>query len=72
VRERLADELGVDPSTELRDLHQAILTDTPSLAPAAPTARPRNDLPGDIPDFIGRADEVDQLLALLPKSETAW
>lgn len=61
VRDRLADELGVDPSNELRDLHQAILTNDAALTMPAPVRR-RNDLPGDIPDFIGRADELHRLL----------
>ena len=65
VRAVLADELGADPSPELRDLHQAILTDDQSLAIPVPTRPRRNDLPGDIPDFVGRAEEFDRLLAVL-------
>lgn len=34
TRERLADELGLDPSAELRDLEAAILRQDPSLAPS--------------------------------------
>ena len=42
LAEMLADELGVDPGPALRALHQAILTDDPSLnAPAAGPYRPR-------------------------------
>jgi DNA-binding SARP family transcriptional activator len=71
VRKRLADELGVDPSAEIRDLHQAILIDDPSLTVTPPVARGRNDLPGDIPDFVGRTAEFDRLLALVPAAATA-
>jgi hypothetical protein len=50
VRSRLADELGVEPGTELRSLHQAILRG--ELPPAAaPTHHPRPSpaqLPADI------------------------
>jgi DNA-binding SARP family transcriptional activator len=38
VRQRLADELGTDPSSPLRTLHQQILTADPALA--APTQQP--------------------------------
>ncbi|HEX4724032.1 MAG TPA: BTAD domain-containing putative transcriptional regulator [Pseudonocardiaceae bacterium] len=70
VRTLLADELGTDPSPELRDLHQSILTDDPALAIPA-TSPHRNDLPGDISDFVGRAAEFDRLLAVLATSAKA-
>lgn len=81
----LADELGVDPGTELRALHEAMLHNDPKLASAggrttatgsgtglAWTVR-RNDLPGDIPDFTGRQPELRALLAAVPEQpdETA-
>jgi DNA-binding SARP family transcriptional activator/tetratricopeptide (TPR) repeat protein len=37
VRQRLADELGTDPSTALQELHQRILTADPTLALTSPT-----------------------------------
>jgi DNA-binding SARP family transcriptional activator/tetratricopeptide (TPR) repeat protein len=58
----LADELGTDPSPDLRELHQQILTNTVDSPPPAAPAPARNDLPGDIADFEGRAAELDQLL----------
>jgi DNA-binding SARP family transcriptional activator len=61
IRRRLADELGVDPGPELSELHQRILRADPAVA-APVTAPVRNDLPGDIADFTGRADELTRLL----------
>lgn len=54
TRRRLADELGVDPSPELRDAHTALLVeetgagDPPSTAP--------NMLPPDVSDYTGREE----------------
>jgi len=67
---RLADELGVDPGPQLRELHQRILSTDPALAAertgAAPTRSPRlRQLPGSIPNFVGRTAELDQLTARL-------
>lgn len=73
TRKRLADELGTDPGTELRQLHQAILQGAPR--PAEPTdpppsARPRSapmlaHLPLDVPAFTGRQEELAQLDKIL-------
>nr|WP_264085107.1 BTAD domain-containing putative transcriptional regulator [Kibdelosporangium phytohabitans] len=58
---RLAEELGVDPGSDLRAAHQAVLNDeVPS--PPARRAVPRQ-LPADLPWFIGRRNR----LALLDK-----
>ena len=68
----LAEELGIDPGTELRELHQAILTSDPTLtitgrAPGstrqsslAPRVVPRQ-LPPPSTNFVGRAAEVQRL-----------
>ncbi|MFB9903149.1 AfsR/SARP family transcriptional regulator [Allokutzneria oryzae] len=62
----LADELGADPSPPLRQVHHQILVGDPDLLRPAPSTvapvAPRSDLPGDVADFTGRADEVRQLL----------
>ncbi|WP_162184778.1 AfsR/SARP family transcriptional regulator [Allokutzneria albata] len=58
VRNCLAEELGTDPGPALRRLHQQILREDPALALTAP----RSDLPGDVADFTGRADEIQRLL----------
>ena len=79
LRGRLVDELGVEPSEPVRNLHTQILGADPALsapAPAAPgapaatgvrqaaTGGGRNLLPADTGVFIGRGEELDQLLAL--------
>ena len=59
VRSRLVDELGVEPSKALRELHQAILRQDPALdaAPAGPSeGRARRA-------FVGREAELAELLA---------
>ncbi|WP_203719355.1 BTAD domain-containing putative transcriptional regulator [Asanoa siamensis] len=58
-RRRLADELGADPSTELRDAHLAVLRGE---------ARPRTtrgNLRAALTSFVGRDDELDQVDGLL-------
>ncbi|MET9913935.1 BTAD domain-containing putative transcriptional regulator [Streptomyces sp. NPDC006476] len=72
-RKRLADELGADPGTELRHLHQAILQDAARPAEATdppPSVRPRSapilaHLPLDVPSFTGRQEELAQLDKIL-------
>jgi DNA-binding SARP family transcriptional activator len=68
AREVIAEELGVDPGPELQRLYQQILAaDAENLAPAAllPAAveplPPLAQLPADIPDFTGRAEQVQDL-----------
>lgn len=70
----LDDELGVEPSAPVRDLHQRILTDDPSLHTGQAAHResavvPRQ-LPAGISDFTGRTDLLAQLDALLPSDDT--
>lgn len=75
ARNRISDELGVDPGAELRQLYHQILNaddDQPvmPLTPAdpvpvlAPPPVPAQ-LPADIPDFTGRSEQVGQLRELL-------
>jgi DNA-binding transcriptional ArsR family regulator len=52
VRRRLADDLGIAPSSEMRDAHTAALQ-----ADARPGAVPMQ-LPPDVPDFTGRDAEL--------------
>ncbi|MGH3345219.1 MAG: BTAD domain-containing putative transcriptional regulator [Carbonactinosporaceae bacterium] len=76
LRARLASELGIDPSPQLSQTHEAMLRGDPALAPpAAPVLagvgyphRPPlpAQLPPDIPDFTGRADALSTLSAFLP------
>ncbi|MFG1929689.1 BTAD domain-containing putative transcriptional regulator [Mycobacterium sp. NPDC048908] len=64
VRDRLADELGVDPSPSLREVYQTILVGEPAQKPA-PVSRPQSDLPRRTTTFIGRAQEVRRVTAAL-------
>ncbi|MFG1914998.1 BTAD domain-containing putative transcriptional regulator [Micromonospora sp. NPDC048898] len=67
VRERLADELGIDPSAELTDLHERILRHDLTLTRperfAPRVTRGRADaphaLPFDVRDFAGRDSELE-------------
>lgn len=76
-RARLADELGTEPGSELRELHEAVLRGSavPRIA-ASPAAENRRDLgvvcpvpaqlPADVPAFAGRTEHLTRLDALLP------
>jgi DNA-binding SARP family transcriptional activator len=64
ARRTLVAELGLEPGEELRQLHQKLLVDDPTLSgprqpspAAAPSAAPR-ELPPDVPDFTGRQDAL--------------
>jgi len=71
ARNKIADELGVDPGAELRQLYQQLLTadDERAVIPLAlgdprPVPAPAPvpaQLPADIPDFTGRSGQVAQL-----------
>ncbi len=68
----LADELGIDPGVELRDLHLRLLGD-PEPPVAGPAAEPAtqveipHQLPADLPGFAGRRDLLDRLDGLLER-----
>jgi predicted ATPase/DNA-binding SARP family transcriptional activator len=72
VRTTLADELGADPGTRLRDLHVSVLrgdsVDPAAKAtavPVAPPAAPRSNLRAPMTSFVGRRDDVAELTRLL-------
>ncbi|WP_030165184.1 AfsR/SARP family transcriptional regulator [Streptomyces sp. NRRL S-813] len=76
TRRLLADELGVDPRPELRELQQRILRADPALAePSAPAPEPTAtpvrpaQLPATVPDFTGRASFVVELSEVLASAE---
>jgi DNA-binding SARP family transcriptional activator len=81
TRRILADEIGVDPGPELRQLHQRILDADPTLhAPfstteaggSVPAATPApQQLPRDLSTFVGRDRELANLRALLETDDTA-
>ncbi|MFC7584781.1 ATP-binding protein [Nonomuraea antimicrobica] len=76
LREALVEQQGLDPGREFAALEQAILRDDPALqapqpqpqaqAEARQPARRANFLPYDIPDFAGRAAELERIAAHRP------
>src|SRR5262249_15117149 len=58
ARQMLADELGLDPSPELRELERMILAHDPGLAVRTMPATPRSSLPFQPTPFIGREEEL--------------
>ena len=84
ARQVLIDELGVEPSRQLRDLHERILANDPTLmlagAPAVPvqTARvPTPTTPPPVPALLGRDAEMDALRAAVTdvsagRGRTVW
>ncbi|MYS44767.1 helix-turn-helix domain-containing protein [Streptomyces sp. SID5998] len=70
TRRLLADELGVDPRPELRELQQRILQADPALAePSAPAPMSPAQLPASVPDFTGRAASVAELSEVLASAQ---
>ncbi|MFF3911480.1 BTAD domain-containing putative transcriptional regulator [Streptomyces sp. NPDC001848] len=76
TRRLLADELGVDPGPDLKELQQRILQADPTLAePSAPAPEPSAtpvrpaQLPATVPDFTGRAAFVAELSEVLASAE---
>ncbi len=70
-RQRLADELGLEPSAALRDLEGDILTQAPHVAPAeppAPSPPTEGNLAPAITTFVGREDDVAGLVGLLTRA----
>ena len=70
-RERLVDELGVEPSAALQHLYAQILDGSlaeaqqPAAAVTVRQARPvPNQLPPDLADFTGRTEQVDLVVTL--------
>ncbi|MFD0466976.1 BTAD domain-containing putative transcriptional regulator [Nonomuraea thailandensis] len=63
LRERLADELGLDPGPELVALHQAILGQDPALS--VPADRPVTNLPAPVSKLIGRDEALTEVCGLV-------
>ena len=76
IRRELADELGVDPSPELQQVHLALLRGEAEparsavalAAPPKPTATLRGTSPARLTSFIGRDSELATALDLLGTS----
>jgi predicted ATPase/DNA-binding SARP family transcriptional activator len=65
ARRMLADELGLEPSPELRELERMILAHDPGLAAPTMRAPPRSNLPLQPTPFIGRVEELAAVLELV-------
>jgi predicted ATPase/DNA-binding SARP family transcriptional activator len=70
LRERLAEELGIDPSAELQAVHVAVLrgeapTPAGALAGEPAPAAPRTNLRAQITSFIGRGDDLARIAKVL-------
>ncbi|MFD0517378.1 ATP-binding protein [Paractinoplanes durhamensis] len=57
TRARLADQLGIDPSAELAELHLELLRAVPPPA--------RGNLPAEVSSFVGRERDVREVRALI-------
>ncbi len=66
LRDRLADELGLDPSPELVALHRRILEQDAGLSAPPKAAIIRNSLPAQLDELVGRAEALTELRTLLP------
>ncbi|PWR09833.1 transcriptional regulator [Micromonospora acroterricola] len=67
LRDRLADELGLDPGPELVALHRRILEQDAGLSAPPKAAIIRNSLPAQLDELVGRAEALTELRALLPR-----
>lgn len=65
LRERLVDELGIDPSPEIQELEDRILTQDPTLLPQPNT--PTN-VPAALSETIGRERELEQISSFLDRN----
>lgn len=69
MRRRLADELGVDPSSRLQQIHADLLAGTDSQRPAAAGLGVPQQLPTDSRAFTGRSDTLARLDALAGRGD---
>ncbi|ACU70308.1 transcriptional regulator, winged helix family [Catenulispora acidiphila DSM 44928] len=68
VRRALADQLGIDPSKDLAEVHLAVLRSDPALAPPALEHAPRTNLKSRLTSFVGRDEEVTRIGKMLDAS----
>jgi DNA-binding SARP family transcriptional activator/tetratricopeptide (TPR) repeat protein len=76
LRRTLGEELGIDPSRDLRDLETSILQQDPSLDASAPAAAALvapvpAQLPPAVPGFTGRGRELARLDAIAARAALA-
>ena len=65
----LRDELGLEPSEELRALEAAILNQDPALAETPSAASPRAAVPVPASSLVGREEELAKLAALVSRGD---
>jgi predicted ATPase/DNA-binding SARP family transcriptional activator/tetratricopeptide (TPR) repeat protein len=63
ARRALADDLGVDPSPALAEVHLSILRGEATAPGSAPA--PRTNLPAQLTSFVGREEEIERVGELL-------
>ncbi|WP_194817023.1 BTAD domain-containing putative transcriptional regulator [Nocardia sp. XZ_19_385] len=71
IRERLGDELGVDPSAELREIHLALLRgelDRSAMTRTVVSEAVVSRIPVQRTSFVGREEELARVTALLAES----
>ncbi|MEV0719542.1 BTAD domain-containing putative transcriptional regulator, partial [Asanoa sp. NPDC050611] len=70
MRRQLAEELGIEPGAEMRELHARILAGDAVAGPGpAPVPAVPRQLPAEVSGFAGRAGEISRLHALLDEQE---
>jgi predicted ATPase len=69
ARELLVEELGIEPSAELRDLNKRLLNQDPTLAAPEPGQDADVRLPWPATPLIGREREVEEIAALLQRED---
>ena len=65
ARRVLSEELALEPGPELRRLQEAILAHDPAIAPVSAAPRRRGNLPAPSTSFVGRDEEVGDIVELL-------
>jgi predicted ATPase/DNA-binding SARP family transcriptional activator len=65
ARRVLSEELALEPGPDLRRLQEAILTHDPAIAPGAVAPRRRSNLPAPSTSFVGREQDVADVVELL-------
>jgi predicted ATPase/DNA-binding SARP family transcriptional activator len=69
ARRTFVEELGIEPSPELRELEAGILRQDPALAVSPAEGRPPTNLPAPPTPLVGRERELDEAAALLLRSD---
>ncbi|NYH41518.1 putative ATPase/DNA-binding SARP family transcriptional activator [Micromonospora jinlongensis] len=67
LRDRLAEELGLDPGPELVALHRRILEQDAALSAPPKATVIRTSLPAPLDELVGRAEALAELRELLPR-----